>query len=72
MPSGDKSEALVRDGACSALQGQGLTPTEILEENGLNIHSRQADAVWELAVEMQEMCGGTTRAGCRGRNLLQS
>ena len=30
--SGDKSGALVRDGVCSALQGQGLTPTETLEE----------------------------------------
>lgn len=40
--SGDKSEALVRDRVCSALQGQGLTPTETLKENRLNIHSRQA------------------------------
>lgn len=41
--SGDKSGALVRDGVCSALQGQGLTPTETQEQDGLNIHSRQAD-----------------------------
>lgn len=41
--SGDKSGALVRDGVYSALQGQGLTPTETLEENGLNIHCRQAE-----------------------------
>ena len=42
---GDKSEALVRDGVCSARQGQGLTCAEALQEDGLNIHSRQADAV---------------------------
>lgn len=40
--SGDESGALVRDGERSALQGQGLRPTETLEENGLNIHHRQA------------------------------
>lgn len=37
-----KAEPLSGDGVCSALQGQGLTPTETLEENGLNIHCRQA------------------------------
>lgn len=54
--SGDKSEALVRDGVCSALQGQGLTPTETLEENGLNIHSRQADSAFDSWMWKCERC----------------
>lgn len=63
-----KAEPLSGDGARSALQGQGLTPTETLEENGLNIHSRQADAVFgKPAVETQEMCGDTAVAGCTSK-----
>ena len=55
--SGDKSGALVSDGVCSALQGQSLTPTESLEENGLNIHCRQAGL---------EASGGNSRDVSRG------
>lgn len=51
--SGDKSGALVRDGVRSALQGRGLTPTETLGENGLNIHCRQA--------AHSEPCSGNVR-----------
>lgn len=73
--SGDKSWVPVRDGVCSALQGQGLTPTETLEESWLNIHCRQAgrqapcletsngnarSRVWREALYLYSMCSNHT------------
>lgn len=57
-----KSGALVRHGERSALQGQGPTPGETLEERGLNIHCRQA-ACLETSSGNAGRCVKTQLAG---------
>lgn len=53
MASGDKSGALVRDGVCSAQQGQGLTPTE--RRMDLIYTAGRLLTHWEM-VEVEAMC----------------